>query len=766
MKTKSQIFQPVIIASLLLSGLFGRLPLNPVSARGGVDQPAQTLLYQDDFEDGNYTAADGANGLSWNLIAGTASVDQVDGSRQLGVDRGYSLIVTQQKIPGDEYTLRFDGRITWSAPGRIVVLYVDENNYYSVGLGEQPGIYRRLNGVETQLHADPESLVRLPHGSAETGAFKIYAHNDGQAIVVKADKAGDGVDYDIEIADSDPVAVARFTQTGVGMLSAGGEPYSPWFYIDNVAIYDGLVLDPYQPVTYYVDQSHPQASDDNPGTESLPWRTIQKAADTVWAGDTVVVKSGAYNERITFENGTRGAPGQLITFKAQPRRSVTMWGFYTRYAHYLRIEGFNITTDPSLTGWTEQDGVFIASDHVEVVDNYLYNLHGSAIAGTSVGAIIADNRIYHSQMGIVISGSDWVVEGNEVERLYDYGGGDCDYSRFFGDNHLIRGNFFHGTDFSEIGDAHVDCFQTFDNNGEYAHHVTFDGNVCYDFHQGFMGEAAYYHDISDLVFQNNIFAHGGAWGLCVKQIRNVTVMHNVFADIRYHGIGFNDGANGVVYNNIFFNAGSNYWAADGGTVQGSHNILYNSERAIDPADFPEDLVNVDPLFFDPTGDDYHIPVGSPAVDAGMASGVPTDLEGKPRPQGKGYDIGAYEFTPALTLKGRPASETIYLTWTVNVTLPLTITWSISYLGPPGDQPSPITALPEATRAYTLTGLTNYELYTVTLNAMLENTPILTDTVTVMPTDIALYLPSVSRGFRTGSAVRAPEQSEAWSWQGE
>lgn len=745
----STIFQLGLIALLIPSGLFGASAWNPVSIRRQADQPLQTLLYQDDFEDGDFAAASGANGLSWSLVAGSASVDEVDGSLQLGVDRGYSLIVTNQRIASPEYTLRFDGRTTWSAPGRIVVLYVDENNYYSVGLGEQPGIYRKLNGVETQLHQDPESLVRLPHGPGETGAFKVYVHNDGEAVVIKADKAGDGVDYDIEILDRDPAAVARFVQTGVGILCAGGTPYSPWFYIDNVAVYDGLALDPYQPLTYYVDQGHPLASDSNPGTESLPWLTIQKAADTVWAGDTVIVKTGVYNERITFANGTRGAPGQLITFKAQPRRSVTMWGFYTKYAHYLRIEGFNITTDSSLTGWTEQNGVFIDSDYVEIVDNYLYNLHGSAISGTSLGALVANNYIYHSQMGIVISGAGWLVEGNEVERLYDYGGGDCDYSRFFGDNHVIQGNFFHGTDFNEIGDAHVDCFQTFDNNGEYAHHVLFEGNVCYAFHQGFMGEAAYYHDISDLVFQNNVFAHGGAWGMSVHQIKNVTAVHNVFADIQYHGIGFRDGATGLVFNNIFYNAGSNYWAADGGEVQGSHNLLYSTLGAVDPADFPDDLVNLDPLFANPANDDYHIPAISPAVDAGMASGVPTDLEGNPRPQGNGYDIGAYEFTPALALKGRPGSETIYLSWDVNITLPVSSTWTIHYDGPPGDELSPITGLPEPTRAYTLTGLTNYEWYTITLNAMLEGAPILTDTVRVMPTDILLYLPSVSQGFVMG-----------------
>ncbi len=44
-----------------------------------------------------------------------------------------------------------------------------------------------------------------------------------------------------------------------------------------------------------------------------------------------------------------------------------------------------------------------------------------------------------------------------------------------------------------------------------------------------------------------------------------------------------------------------------------------------------------------TEGDYHLRPGSPAVDAGTATGAPAaDLEGTPRPQGAGVDMGAYE----------------------------------------------------------------------------------------------------------------------------
>jgi hypothetical protein len=80
---------------------------------------------------------------------------------------------------------------------------------------------------------------------------------------------------------------------------------------------------PVSAATYYVDQDHPQASDDNAGTEESPWKTINHAAKVLRAGDTVVVKKGIYDVGVSanwatpavapVNAGTVDAP---ITFQA------------------------------------------------------------------------------------------------------------------------------------------------------------------------------------------------------------------------------------------------------------------------------------------------------------------------------------------------------------------------------------------------------------------------------------------------------------------
>lgn len=95
----------------------------------------------------------------------------------------------------------------------------------------------------------------------------------------------------------------------------------------------------------------------------------------------------------------------------------------------------------------------------------------------------------------------------------------------------------------------------------------------------------------------------------------------------------------------------------------------------------------------------------------------------------------------LEVHATARDEMIRLTWSANVTLPITSTWRITYQGPAGDQPSPVAGLPYATSAYTLTGLTNYTWYTVTVAAMSGVTMLITsDPIVLMPTDRFVFLP--------------------------
>jgi len=68
-------------------------------------------------------------------------------------------------------------------------------------------------------------------------------------------------------------------------------------------------------------------------------------------------------------------------------------------------------------------------------------------------------------------------------------------------------------------------------------------------------------------------------------------------------------------------------------------------------------IAANPLFVDGTNGDFRLQSHSPCINAGTADLAPsTDLDGNTRPQGQGYDIGAYEFlapaTPAVSRQVR------------------------------------------------------------------------------------------------------------------
>src|SRR5262249_48117253 len=97
--------------------------------------------------------------------------------------------------------------------------------------------------------------------------------------------------------------------------------------------------------TYYVS---PSGSDLNPGTQASPWQTLQMAADTMVAGDKVLIADGNYAGGVPARNiGTAAAP---VIFQAIHPGGAVILGdaianideFNISHAQYVIVDGLTV----------------------------------------------------------------------------------------------------------------------------------------------------------------------------------------------------------------------------------------------------------------------------------------------------------------------------------------------------------------------------------------------------------------------------------------
>jgi PKD repeat protein len=149
---------------------------------------------------------------------------------------------------------------------------------------------------------------------------------------------------------------------------------------------------------YYVS---PQGNDTNPGTEALPFRTIQRAADVVQAGNLVFVKAGTYSD---FSVTRSGSPGQPIVFRAYPGEKPIIRGSRTdgviliNESSYIIIDGINV----------DGGGLKIQIQGAKSAYNQILNCelsHGGAGIGIYYGA--HDNLVKNCRIHDTINPWNW-----------------------------------------------------------------------------------------------------------------------------------------------------------------------------------------------------------------------------------------------------------------------------------------------------------------------------------------------------------------------
>jgi hypothetical protein len=175
--------------------------------------------------------------------------------------------------------------------------------------------------------------------------------------------------------------------------------------------------------TFFVSTT---GNDANAGTSASPWRTIQHAANTVHAGDTVQVLGGVYNESVTVP-GSGNATAGYITFESAPGQTAILDGtgikvgkgqqfgmFTLRTNSYIVIQGFEVRNFQSSTGGAVPVGIDFegSGSNVEILNNHIHNIVQTL--GSCNGANALGMAIYGTQAPAAIS--NITISGNELDH--------------------------------------------------------------------------------------------------------------------------------------------------------------------------------------------------------------------------------------------------------------------------------------------------------------------------------------------------------------
>jgi hypothetical protein len=385
--------------------------------------------------------------------------------------------------------------------------------------------------------------------------------------------------------------------------------------------------------TYYVATT---GNDANNGTSpALAKQTVSGGLAVLAGGDTLTIGAGTYAEGISDNVPSGSSWGTPTTIQAAT--GATVWlaptsgnfvVFFDGAQQFIQFVGVNLDATRGiaqgcvyLRGWASGNPHHIRFQNAEVIGptNGVINEGFSAFAAFQCTSEIAGltgsceylNLTIHGcgdagdfSPGIYVATSDNLISNNNV---YDASyAGIIDSNSLTTNNNIIRNNVVH--DLSRTvsgGDFLVGIFIGPGTAKQVYNNVVY--NIT-GLNEGTNAGISVNQGVSTLVYQNTVTNNTGLYGI------------HTFP-------GATSGT--IVENNILYANSPLNLVDDGG-----------------PSTLTTNLIGVNPVFVNPSGNNFQLTVGSPAIDAGTTNAYTTDILGVTRPQGSAFDIGAYEFVAA------------------------------------------------------------------------------------------------------------------------